>query len=86
VEDFDGLSGILGAATSRRISMGKLLDKIGLTEREALDAIVRDGDIGGSIRRFVQDCRQHCFVPENVLSAVKLLEAKVPTAVGKLKL
>jgi len=49
----------------------QLLNKLGLTEREALDAVVRDGDIGHSIRRFVQEsCRDH-FVPENVLLALK---------------
>ena len=50
----------------------QLLDKLGLTEQEALNAIVRDGDIGRSIRRFVHDsCRDH-FVPEDVLLAMKL--------------
>ena len=49
-----------------------LLGKLGLTEREALDAIARDGEAGRSIRRFVHDsCRDH-FVPEDVLHAVKL--------------
>lgn len=50
----------------------QLLDKLGVTEREALDAIVRDGDIGRSIRCFVLDsCRDH-FVPEDVLLAMNL--------------
>ena len=49
----------------------QLLSKLGLTEPEALDAIVRDADIGRSIRRFVQEsCRDH-FVPEDVLLALK---------------
>ena len=49
----------------------QLLNKLGLTEREALDAIVRDGDIGLSIRRFVQESWRDHFVPENVLIALK---------------
>ena len=50
----------------------QLLDKLGVTEREALDAIVREGEVGRSIRSFVHDsCRDH-FVPEDVLLAMKL--------------
>ena len=50
----------------------QLLRKLGLTEREALDAITQNCDVGLSIRRFVQDaCRSH-FIPENVLLAMKL--------------
>jgi hypothetical protein len=50
----------------------QLLGELGITEREALDAIAKDGDIGRSIRRFVRDsCRDH-FVPEDVLLAMKL--------------
>lgn len=50
----------------------QLLDRLGITEREALDAIVRDSDIGRSIRRFVHDSSYDHFVPENVLLAVNL--------------
>jgi hypothetical protein len=49
----------------------RLLHKLGLSEREALDAIVRDGDAGRSIRRFVQESRRDHFVPEDVLLALK---------------
>jgi hypothetical protein len=50
----------------------QFLDDLGLTEREALDAIIRGGDVGASIRRFVRDsCRDH-FIPEDVLRAVNL--------------
>jgi hypothetical protein len=49
-----------------------LLDKLGVSEREAIEAIVREGEIGRSIRSFVQDsCRDH-FVPEDVLLAMNL--------------
>ena len=50
----------------------KLLGELGITEREALDAIVNDGDIGRSIKRFVRDSCRHHFVPEDVLLAMKL--------------
>jgi hypothetical protein len=48
----------------------QLLAKLGLTEREALNAIVQDADIGRSIRRFVQNSARNHFVPEDVLLAV----------------
>lgn len=50
----------------------KLLAKLGLTEREALDEIFRDGEAGRSIRHFARNfCRNH-FVPERVLRAMDL--------------
>ena len=50
----------------------QLLGELGITEREALDAIVKDDHIGRSIRRFVRDSCRHHFVPEDVLLAMKL--------------
>ena len=50
----------------------KLLAELGLTEREALDAVLRDGEAGRSIRHFARSfCRNH-FVPERVLRAMDL--------------
>ena len=50
----------------------QFLGKLGLTEREALDAINRGGDVGSSIRRFVLDSSHDHFIPEDVLLAVNL--------------
>jgi hypothetical protein len=68
-----GLAQQVGAVAPETIEISQwdhLLAKLGLTEREALDAILVDGDIGHSIRRFVQDSFRHHFVPEDVLLAV----------------
>ena len=65
----------VGALASEPVPVSRwdqLLDKLGLTDREALDAIIRDGDTGRSIRRFVQDSSREHFVPEDVLLAMNL--------------
>ena len=50
----------------------QFLGKLGLTEREALDAIIREGDLGKSIRRFVRESCHNHFIPEDVLHAMNL--------------
>lgn len=50
----------------------KFLGELGLTEPEALDAILRNGEVGHSIRRFVEDCCRDHFIPEGVLRALSL--------------
>jgi hypothetical protein len=55
----------------------QLLGKLGLSEREALDAIIQEGDIGRSIRRFVHDSSRNHFIPEDVLRAMHLRQRHV---------
>ena len=65
-------SGVFVSEAIEVTQWDRFLGRLGLTEHEALDAINREGDVGCSIRRFVQDsCRDH-FIPENVLLAVNL--------------
>ena len=54
----------------------QLLTKLGLTEKEALDAIIQDSDIGRSIWRFVQESFRSHFVPEDVLLALRKRQRK----------
>jgi hypothetical protein len=50
----------------------QLLNKLELTEAEALEAIVEGKEAGPAIRRFVhQEFRDH-FIPENVLLALSM--------------
>lgn len=63
-------AGALSPETLEICQWDQLLTKLELTEQEALDAIVRDSDIGRSIRRFVQDSFRDHFVPEDVLLAI----------------
>jgi hypothetical protein len=55
----------------------QLLGDLGITEREALEAVILDRDIGRSIRRFVQDSFRDRFVPEDVLLAMNLQQRTV---------
>jgi len=50
----------------------QLLGKLGISEREALNAIVLDGEVGYSLRRFVRKAAHEHFVPEDALHAVSL--------------
>jgi hypothetical protein len=59
----------------------KLLGELGITEHEALEAIVNDGYIGRSIRRFVRESCRHHFVPEDVLIAMKLQQEAAQGAI-----
>lgn len=50
----------------------RLLDRLGLTEAEALAAIVDRRDAAQPIRRFVREEFHEHFVPEDVLLAMNL--------------
>lgn len=64
--------GVLIPETVEITRWDQLLGDLGLTEPQALDAIARNGEVGHSIRRFVQDCCHDHFIPEDVLRALRL--------------
>lgn len=51
----------------------KFLNDLGLAEAEALEAIARDGEVGHSIGRFVDNFSHDHFVPEDVLRTLNQL-------------
>lgn len=64
--------GVLIPETVETTRWDKLLVELGLTEPEAIDAIIQNREGGHSIRRFAENCGRDHFIPEDILRALHL--------------